>query len=176
MITFLFWLSLIVFTLGLCGIMFVYRGIPQSVSDSYYLLPKKIRIPVFYGWILLVAVPLMISWLEVSDGQSLQFLVFLACAGLCFVGAAGDYKQSLTKEVHVGGALVCVISSILWVFIYTKIWPFTFMYLLLFTLFGLNAKGIVGGINGPKQASNSVMFFLELVAFLSAYLGIWTYL
>lgn len=172
----LFFISLWVFIAGVAGAIIKYGGIPTSVSDIYYLLPPKKRVPIFYGWICLVAIPLMILWLDITENQTFQFLVFLSCAGLLFVGAAGDFKQKLTQKVHIGGALICAISAILWVFIYTNIWMFVLVFLVLFSLFGVNSKGIIGSINGPVTSRNTLIFFIELTAFLSTYLGIWSFM
>ncbi|KAA6307377.1 hypothetical protein EZS27_040955, partial [termite gut metagenome] len=114
----LFFISLIAFALGLSFITLKY-GIPASISESYYLLPKKINAPVFYGWTILVALPLVIFWLDISEGTA-QPLVFFGCALLGGVGVAAQFKdKGQTKNIHFICAALCALLTQIWIFIYT---------------------------------------------------------
>ncbi|MDR1403795.1 MAG: hypothetical protein LBJ60_08860, partial [Tannerellaceae bacterium] len=122
--TTLFFISLIAFILGLTAIIMKY-GIPESISESYYLLPARISLPVFYGWTILVAIPLVIFWLDISEGTA-QAPIFFGCAFLMFVGAAAPFKdRGMTKKVHFISASLCAALTQLWIFIYTPFWIFS---------------------------------------------------
>ncbi|MDR0420280.1 MAG: hypothetical protein LBH30_02340 [Prevotellaceae bacterium] len=165
----LFFISLVVFVFGLAAITLKY-GIPESISESYYLLPPKIRLPVFYGWTILVAIPLVVFWLNISGGTA-QALVFFGCVFLIFVGTAAQFKdKGITNKVHVISASLCALFTQIWIFIYTPFWFFTLALTAIFFSFGLRIKGTLGS---GKTSINSLTFFLELAAFLSVYFGVY---
>jgi cation transport ATPase len=167
--TALFFISLIAFVLGLAFVTLKY-GIPESISESYYLLPPQIRLPVFYVWTVLVALPLVIFWLDIS-GETAQALVFFGCAFLIFVGASAPFKdKDITHKVHVTSAALCALLTQIWIFIYTPFWFFTLALTAIFFSFGLRTKGTLGG---GRTSINSLTFFLELAAFLSVYFGVY---
>jgi hypothetical protein len=169
--TALFFISLIAFILGLAAITLKY-GIPESISESYYLLPPKIRLPVFYGWTILVAIPLVMFWLNMSEGTA-QPLIFFGCAFLVFVGVAAPFKEKgMTNKVHVISAGLCALLTQIWIFIYTPFWVFSLAVVILFAAIGYKTKGVLGG---GKTAISSLTFFLELAAFLSVYIGVYGY-
>jgi hypothetical protein len=169
LMTALFFISLITFALGLAAITLKY-GIPESISESYYLLPPKIRLPVFYGWTILVAMPLVIFWLNIS-GETAQALIFFGCTFLIFVGCSAPFKdKGMTHNVHVISASLCALLTQIWIFIYTPFWFFTLALTAIFFSFGLKTKGALGS---GKTSINSLTFFLELAAFLSVYFGVY---
>lgn len=77
-------------------------GLPASLSDTYYILKDKHR-PSWLFQLAMVLCPMLLVpvWLELSS-DSVQFLSFLACGGLMFVGTAPlfkeDYLLSPTEE------------------------------------------------------------------------------
>jgi hypothetical protein len=167
----LFFISLIAFVSGIAAVTLKY-GIPASVSESYYLLPSKISLPVFYGWTLLTAIPLVIFWLNISAGTA-QALIFFGCTFLLFVGAAAPFKdRGITNKVHVVSAVLCALLTQIWVFIYTPFWIFSLALAGLFAVFGYVTKGASGG---KRTSVNSLTFFLELAAFLSVYIAVYGY-
>lgn len=109
-------ISLIINTLYLACTIKAF-GIPWSISDTFYLLEirKKGYGMFFTAWAWLAAFPLMIAWIDLSEGHWYQAMAFLACGSLMFVGAAAQFKQSLTNAVHYGAAGLCVASAVTWV-------------------------------------------------------------
>jgi hypothetical protein len=167
----LFFISLAAFVFGLGAIILKY-GIPESISESYYLLPRKINLPAFYGWTALVAMPLVVFWLNISTGTA-QALIFFGCAFLLFVGAAAPFKdRGITNKVHVISAALCALLTQIWVFMYTPFWFFSLAFAGLFAVFGYVTKGALGG---KGTSINSLTFFLELAAFLSVYIAVYGY-
>jgi hypothetical protein len=149
-------------------------GIPESISESYYLLPPKIRMPVFYGWTVLVAIPLVIFWLSISEGTA-QAFVFFGCAFLIFVGVSAPFKEKdITNKVHVYSASLCVILTQIWIFKYTPFWCFSLLFFGLFGVFGYAINGTIAEKSYPVQ-TKSLIFFVELAAFLSVYFGVYGY-
>jgi hypothetical protein len=167
----LFFISLVAFIIGLTAVTLKY-GIPASISESYYLLPKNVRVPIFYVWTILVALPLAIFWLDISEGTA-QPLVFFGCVFLIGVGTAAPFKdKGQTENVHFICAGLCALLTQIWIFIYTPFWVFSLALVVLFTALGYSVKGALGG---GRTAINSLTFFLELAAFLSVYIGVYGY-
>jgi hypothetical protein len=164
MIAFLI-VSAVTFTAFISYIVLKY-GIPESISHSYYLMPKVYAQPVFWGWAVLTAFPLLIFWLEISP-DSYRFLVFLSCVSLCFVGTAAAFKENLTRTVHVAAAALSAASSLLWITLNSSLWVAIILFGILFTCIGKN-------IPQPK-ARNSIVFFLELACFLITYLTVYIF-
>jgi hypothetical protein len=141
-------------------------GIPTSISETTYL-NKKYGPQLFLAWAILSSLPLMIFWLTISAGQTYQFLVFLCCASLVFVGVASKFKESLTHTVHVIGALISAVAAAAWSFIYTPLWHITLLIFALCIVCGIKVEGIDSNVSGR----NSLTFFAELAAFLNVYIS-----
>ena len=74
-------------------------GIPKSISETHYLWKSKGWDYLFTFVMWTVGVPILIYWVSVSP-KNLQFLPFLSISGMCFVGAACAFKETLTSTVH----------------------------------------------------------------------------
>ena len=70
--------------------------IPDNLSDTYYLYPKW----VFPIVMVFMAFTLLPCWLEITEGETGQFLSFLSCAGLLFVASAPDYKNDKGQYIY----------------------------------------------------------------------------
>lgn len=108
-------ISLVIFLAYIAGTC-LYFGVPASISDTYYKLERRHK---GLGWLFtamcwLVGGLLLPALLDITP-ESYQFTAFLACAGLLFVGAAPQFKLSLTGVVHYGSAAICVVFSQIWV-------------------------------------------------------------
>jgi hypothetical protein len=99
-------------------------GIPESLSNTYYLYKEKCN----KGWlfcIMMYAVVLLMmpAWIGLSEGSNWQFLAFLAPASIMFVGTAPRFKDSdLENRVHSISAIIAAICSLVWVAIVTPFW------------------------------------------------------
>lgn len=126
-------------------------GIPQSISDTYYLLGKK-------GWLFQLAlastafcvVPSLID----ASTEYTKFLAFLACAGLAFVSAAPLFKMELEGKVHFTCAYICCGSLVLWQIFNTS-------WIIPLSCFALVAY--------PMLKDRKYMWWLEIATIVSAY-------
>lgn len=88
------------------------KRLPASLSATYYMYPKWI-FPVI---IIFSAGTLLPCWLQITEGNNLQFLSFIACAGLMFVGLSPNYKndEDDNKVHHIAAYLAtsCAIISV----------------------------------------------------------------
>lgn len=96
------------YTVTLCV---VNKEIPSSLSASVFYLPKTgqwLWTAVIVAVVFLVA-PTLIS--KASDNT--QFLAFIACAGLLFVGGAPLIKDKtdMAYHIHMAGAIACAVAS-----------------------------------------------------------------
>lgn len=99
-------------------------GIPDMMSDVYYQLQRCTGSEVIgdkrkrnYGWVftLVMFVSSLLMLVSLLDsGKGVQFLVFLGCAGLMFVGVAPNYVNKDTLPVHKCGAIVAAIGCVGW--------------------------------------------------------------
>lgn len=87
------------------------HGIPESLSATYYQLGGR-------GWLFQAVmagtgVLLLPVWLELT-GEGRQWMAFLACGGLVFVGSAPCFRLELEGIVHYSAAVVCCACAVLW--------------------------------------------------------------
>lgn len=96
---------MIIFLLLYIVIMIYKYGIPTSISETYYSLKHKY----WFGFTMIItAITLFISLIDVVN---MQFLLFLSCVGLIFVGIAPNFKESFERPVHVTGAVLSLMCS-----------------------------------------------------------------
>lgn len=137
------------------GVIIGLYGIPDSVSETFYLLPKKFNwLFTFFCW---AVSAIVVPWLNISS-ENYQFLVFLSVGGLCFVGTAAQFKEDFVKKVHFGAAAVCLICSQLWIFLATELWWVSLICL-----------AITIGILIFNKFKNDT-FWIEMWAFISLFI------
>lgn len=140
-------------------------GIPKSLSDTFYLYKQKknwlrILFPIMMISLVILLLP---AWLEISVGTSLQFLAFLASAGIMFTGAAPAFmKSNLDNKVHTYSALAAAVFALLWVIFVSHMWWIIPVWLVITALIAILTKSV----------KKSLVFWLETVAFLSTFISI----
>ena len=87
------------------------KGVPESVSATYYILGKD-------GWIFQlvmfgIAAMILPVWLEVTVPWR-QWTAFVTCASMAFVAGAPSFRMELQGDVHYSAAIICCISSVTW--------------------------------------------------------------
>lgn len=102
----------------------MHKGIPESLSATYYTLGKHGR--VFQLVMFLLAFMLFLVWPQLgSDNHT--FLAFLSCASLLFVAAAPAFRLSLDGAVHYTSAVICCVCAVLWQ-IFEGLWDITLWF------------------------------------------------
>ena len=150
------------------GIAIKLFGIPESLSDTYYLYKeKKDWMRIFFPLMMFSMVGLLMpAWLEISAGNMLQFLAFLAAASIAFVGAAPTFKNGgMDYKVHSISAYCAVVFSILWVVLVSKLWIMPIIWFVFITLLAILTK----------STKTSTIYWLETVAFMSTFVSIMIY-
>lgn len=99
-------------------------GVPSMVSDVYYQLQNCAGSEVIgdkeernYGWVftLIMFVSSLLILVSLLDsGKGVQFLAFLGCAGLMFVGFAPRYLDNNEHAIHKAAAITAAIGCVGW--------------------------------------------------------------
>lgn len=112
---YLYFMSLFLLTMY---IMYAVRvcGVSWSLSDTYYQLKKRNRPAWLFQAAMVVPAMLLIPvWIDCSN-ESFQFLAFLACGGLMFVGTAPLFKEEFQSKVHYVGTVASGLANSLGMF------------------------------------------------------------
>ena len=83
-------------------------GRPTMISEIYYGTGRSLLLPCLLVALALSFLPTMLD----LGGQ--QWLAFLTCMGLAFVGAAPAYLSQCERPVHKGAAILAAIAGTLW--------------------------------------------------------------
>ena len=153
----LFWISALVFWAYTIFYLKIF-GVPKSVSDTYYLFKKNKGNNWIFSVVFMITVFSLIPVFIEYSTENTQFLAFISCTGLAFVGAAPRFKIELEGVVHVVAANICALAAILWVIFNVHYgWVVVIASFLIF-----------GGI-ALKDWKNKT-FWLEIAAFLMTFI------
>lgn len=83
-------------------------GRPTMISEIYYGTGRSLLLPCLLVALALSFLPTMLD----LGGQ--QWLAFLTCIGLAFVGAAPAYLSQGERSVHKGAAILAAVAGTLW--------------------------------------------------------------
>lgn len=83
-------------------------GRPTMISEIYYGTGRSLLMPCLLVALALSFLPTMLD----LGGQ--QWLAFLTCMGLAFVGAAPAYLSQCERSVHKGAAILAAVAGTLW--------------------------------------------------------------
>ena len=115
---------LTIYTAALC---LSERQIPPSLSASVFYLPRAGAVL----WLAVIATVVfcLAPVLLAVSRPATQFLAFISCAGLLFVGGCPLVKDKtdLTYKIHIAGAVTCAIAANL--LIMTNHWWMLFLWI-----------------------------------------------
>lgn len=136
-------------------------GIPESLSNTYYLYKEKWNKGWLFCLMMYAVVALMMpAWITLSEGSNFQFLAFLAPASIMFVGTAPRFKDSqLESRVHTVSAYIAAACSLAWVVLVTPYW-----YVILIWLGFIALASIF-----TSSYKSCLVYWLEMVAFGSTF-------
>lgn len=90
------------------------KSIPPSVSETYYLGGGNW----FILTLLVSSFLITAGMLNITDGSIWQSVSFLTGSGLAFVGASPKFREEMEHTVHYTGALILLVGSQLWTFLF----------------------------------------------------------
>ena len=145
--------SILAISAYLLLIYILFKKLP-SVSQSFYEFEQRYGQKytwVFTAALVLYAFPLMVAGLSMTSGNTFQFLMFIAPAGIIFTAVAPRFMETLTKSVHFSGAGVGIFGGLLSIML-----TFNQPYILMLCLFLI-------ALIGWSKLSNKI-YWLEFVA------------
>lgn len=144
--------SLITLLVYLCYTVWVAKGVPNSISATYYLLKNRW---IFQLVMIIQAVCLYVSWIGISH---YEYLAFLSCGGVMFVAFAPNFEIKIEGKVHYISAIICGISAVLWLMLmgYGDVFLPLFIGALLLSMFF------------PKK----YMWWMELAVIIGIYIAL----
>lgn len=137
-------------------------SIPSMVSDVFYQYQKYNK-----GWIfsVILAVSALLTLVSILDsGKGIQFLAFLGCAGLMFVGFVPRYLDSTEHIIHKSAAITAAIGCVGWCSS-VNLAPTLLLAIAVLIIYFPPAKK-------PKTVG---YYWAELAAFLDVYLTYWIF-
>ena len=174
----LYIISLILFC-GYLGYVAYKFNIPQSISESSYLLGLKHGNIWFYGWLVATVFTLMPYWFELTKDTNIQYLIFLACAGLLGVSVTGRFRNDKQEnKVHLYCAYGCALAATLWSLLtFSWFWIVALIVFPLCYLLGKKVKGSQRNLdtNLIERKNDSTIFWLEMGCFILCYISIYIY-
>lgn len=158
----LIFLSLAIITFYV-GVMIFRNGIPYSISDTYYSLEHK----VWFGFSMIATALLLMPAILERTPESYQFLAFLMCAGLCFVGVAPNFKAGLDRPVHITATTISALCSQAWVAL-TCPWLLLIWFAWLLYI-GVRIKQVWNGNWWYSFVNCEPLFWAEIICFSVVY-------
>ena len=149
-------------------------GVPAMVSDVYYQLQgctgsevigdkRKQNYGLVFTLIMFVSAILMLIPL-LDSGKGIQFLAFLGCAGLMFVGFVPRYLDSAEHIIHKSAAITAAIGCVGWCSS-VNLAPTLLLAIAVLVIYFPPAKK-------PKTVC---YYWAEIAAFLDVYLTYWIF-
>lgn len=160
-LTVLSFLLIASYTVGVCVST---HGIPNSISESYYKIKHKFWFAVAT---IGTASMLMPSILERTP-ESYQFLAFLMCAGLCFVGVAPNFKTGLDRPVHIVATSIAALCSQVWVVLAQPWIMVLWIVYVMWIVFNFNKSSPMLSFYN-RLASTKPLFYAEVVMIITVY-------
>ena len=149
-------------------------GVPAMVSDVYYQLHGCTGSEVIgdkekrnYGWVFTLvmfasALLMLVSLLD--SGKGIQFLAFLGCGGLMFVGFVPRYLDNTDHAIHKTAAITAAIGCVGWCSSVNLV-PTLLLAIAVLIIYFPPAKN-------PKVVG---YYWAELTAFLDVYITYWVF-
>lgn len=160
-LTVLSFLLIASYTVGVCVST---HGIPNSISESYYKIKHKFWFAVAT---IGTASMLMPSILERTP-ESYQFLAFLMCAGLCFVGVAPNFKTGLDRPVHIVATTIAALCSQAWVLLAQPWIMVLWIVYVMWIVFNFNKSSLMLSFYN-RLTSTKPLFYAEVVMIITVY-------
>ena len=149
-------------------------GVPTMVSDVYYQLQDYTGSEVIdnklkrnYGWVftaIMVASSILMLIPMLDSGKGIQFLAFLGCAGLMFVGFVPRYLDSAEHIIHKSAAITSAIGCVGWCSS-VNLAPTILLAIAVLIIY----------FHPAKKTKTVGYYWAEVAAFLDVYLTYWIF-
>lgn len=158
--------SLLLITAYTAVVSYKSGGIPSSISATFY----RLKHPYWFCAVMwLTAGLLMPAILEVSTPGT-EWIAFLGCAGMLLVGVAPNFREEFEGKVHMGGAVLCLGGSQIWVAFNCPRVLLLWIAYVVYTVVMMTRR--VSGSFISDFLRTKPMFWVEVTALVSTYLTI----
>lgn len=151
------YVPIIIFVIYISWVIYL-NGVPSSISDSYYVLGKKNRqlsdLFTLFCWF--VSIPLLVYWIDLRP-DDFDLLPFIACSSLVFVGGSPMFKRSFEGRIHKVSAILCSVSTYIWLVCYSNTLLVTFSAITLILTYIF--------------VESNRLFWLEMIAFVTLFIA-----
>lgn len=153
-------LSIAIISLYILSVCIKQKGIPYSISATYYRLKYKfIFLMAMWG-----TAGFLMPYILESSKTGTGFLAFIGLSGMAIVGAAPNFKEDFEGKVHTAGAIMSLVGSQAWVAVnnpeHLVIWVDYVLYTIVYML---TSKGTFK----ERFLRTKPMFWMEVSALLS---------
>ncbi len=160
-------------------------GIPDMVSDTFYQLQDTTGSEIIgtqkkrnFGWVfslIMVVVAILMTMYLLDLGQGIQFLAFVGCCGLAFVGLTPNYVDQSEGRVHKTAATIAAVGCVGWCLSVTP-WV-TVLIASLLALY-LALVSVAKTLNGiwyltRRNLSYHPWYWAEVAAFVDVFITGW---
>lgn len=156
-------LSLLIFTLYVGVMVKRIKGIPKSISDTYYSLDNK----VLFGLCMIIPSLILLPKALERSSENSQFLIFLTIVGMCVLAVYPNFKGA-ERIGHIAGASIALVCSQIWMAYNSPV------YILCW--FGVATLSFNVIANNANQnvfitlSKYNVLFWTEITALITVYL------
>lgn len=140
------------------------KGIPQSISATYYALKHKF----WFGFTMIGTAFLLLPSIINISSPNTQFMAFLACSGIALVGVSPNFREEFEGKIHEIGAVTCLAFSQLWVGFNNAWFLLPWITYILYTIIYMIVKWDGNFYNTFLRTRP--MFWVEVFALLTTYL------
>lgn len=140
-----------------------YRDLPECLSATHYLWNSNWIFPIV---MIVISGLLLPVWLELLEGSNFQFLVFVTCASIIFIGFTPNYKNNKSEyKIHIICTYIASLASIAAISIVMGYLDILLTYIIVTFI-----TSIV--IDGYKVLKEIWLYLVELILFLTVYSSI----
>lgn len=156
-------LSFLVITTYVGVMTYKLRGIPYSISDTFYSLSNRY----WFGACMIASGVLLLPAALDSSTENSQFLVFLSVVGMGVLGVSPNFRAE-EKVPHVVGACMALIFSQIWVG--CNSWYWLLLWAGFITYMAISIKRTWTGKFISDFIRCKPMFWVEVVSLITVYL------
>lgn len=146
------------------GIMVKKKGIPYSISATYYKLKNKY----WFGLTMIASAAFLMPAILEKTPEIYQWTAWLSLVGMFMVGVSPNFKDKSEETLHIVGATMSLVFSQLWVFLMSPCWLLLWVLYLVYTIFMLK-KNWTGNFKG-SFIDTKPMFWVEITALAATFI------
>lgn len=142
-------ISFLIFVSYILSICLINKKIPIHLSESFFILKNKFIFTLFMFTIMILT---LIPLLELIPKY--QFLSFLTCGCIGFIGAAPNFFDDLEGKIHKISAIIAMIASQILVIICNPLILLSWIIILIVY----------------KHIKQTLLFWIEIISFINIYI------